>query len=125
VTDPGPRAPLDREERGRLDVAERVVERIATIAAGEVAGVIGTGSAFEGVLGRRYPKAAAKVAGQHATVSLDLAVTWPMPLATTAATVRDRVRSKLHELVSLEVDSVDVTVAKVVRETRPTERRPQ
>jgi len=48
-----------------------------------------------------------------------------MPLATTAATVRDRVRSKLHELVGLEVDSVDVTIAKVVRETRPTERRPQ
>jgi uncharacterized alkaline shock family protein YloU len=125
VTDSGPGPAADPGQRGRLDVAERVAARVASIAAGEVAGVVSTGSALEGVVGRRYPKADAEVAGGHAKVSLDIAVAWAMPLATTAATVRERVRSRLHELVGLQVDSVDVTVARVVRETRPSERRVQ
>jgi len=112
-------------ERGRLDVAERVVERVATIAAGEVDGVLSTGSPLDGVLGRRYPRANAEVAGRRTSVSLDLAVAWAVPLATTAASVRERVRSRVHELVGLDVDGVNVTVAKVVHEVRTSERRVQ
>jgi len=112
-------------ERGRLDIAERVVERIATIAASEVPGVLTTGSMLEGVLGRRYPKAGAEVAGRHATVSLDVAVAWAIPLADTAASVRARVRARVQDLAGLQVDAVHVSVANVVIETPDTARRVQ
>jgi len=112
-------------QRGRLDIAERVVERIATIAAAEVPGVLTTGSTLEGVLGRRYPKAGAEVAGRHATVSVDVAVAWAAALADTAASVRDRVQARVQELAGLQVDAVHVTVANVVIETPDTARRVQ
>jgi uncharacterized alkaline shock family protein YloU len=112
-------------ERGRLDIAEQVVERIAAIAACEVPGVRRVGTGLEGVVGRQYPKAKAEVAGGHARVRLDIAVTWPSPLGRTAAAVRDRVREQLTSLVGLSVDAVDVTVATVPPPARSDQRRVQ
>ncbi len=105
-------------DRGRLEIAEKVVERVAAFAAGEVRGVRRVGSGIEGVVGRRYPKAKAEVAGRHAKVRLDIAVAWPSPLGQTASAVRDRVREQLESLVGFTVDAVDVTVASVVPATR-------
>ena len=126
VTDTGsvPR-PVDPKDRGRLVVADRVVERISVIAAGEVPGVVSTGSALDSALGHRYPRAEADVAGQRANVHLRLAVAWPTPLATTAQGVRDRVRAQVNHLAAIEVDAVDVTIAQVVHEEPQTERRVQ
>ncbi|MEW1952772.1 Asp23/Gls24 family envelope stress response protein [Terrabacter sp. NPDC080008] len=103
----------DPAQRGRLDIAERVVERVAGIAACEVAGVRSVGSTLEGVVGRQYPKVRAEVAGGHARLSLDIAVSWPVPLARTAAEVREHVGDRLAALLGLKVDAVDVTVATV------------
>jgi len=114
-TDPG--------QRGGLEITERVVERIATIAAAEVPGVVSTGSTLAGVLGRRYPKAAAEVAGLHATVTVDLAVAWAVPLALTAASVRDRVRTRVQDLLGVTVDAVHVTVATLTLQAPDTQRR--
>ena len=111
--------------RGQLHIADQVVERVATIAAGEVPGVRTTGSGLEGVVGRQYPKAKAEVAGGHARVRLDIAVTWPAPLGRTAASVRQHVREQLESLVGLSVDGVDVTVATVSPAERSEERRVQ
>ncbi len=113
------------EERGRLEIAEQVVQRVAAIAACEVPGVRRVGSGLEGVVGRRYPKVQAQVAGGHVRVRVDIAVGWPAPLARTAAAVRTRVRERLSALVGLTVDVVDVTVATVEVPTRADERRVQ
>lgn len=107
----------DPADRGRLDVADRVVERVAGIAACEVSGVRSVGSGLGGVVGRQYPKVKAQVAGGHARIQLDIAVDWPVPLASTAAQVRDHVRDRLTTLVGLAVDAVDVTVATVAPAT--------
>lgn len=106
------------EDRGRLEIAEQVVERVAAIAACEVPGVRRVGSGLESVVGRRYPKVRAQVAGGHVRVRVDVAVGWPAPLARTAAAVRTRVRERLSALVGLTVDVVDVTVATVEVPTR-------
>ena len=111
--------------RGRLHIADQVVEKVATIAAGEVPGVRTTGSGLESVVGRQYPKAKAEVAGGHAQVRLDIAVTWPAPLGRTAASVRQHVREQLESLVGLSVDVVDVTVATVSPADRSDPRRVQ
>lgn len=100
-------------ERGRLDIAERVVERVAHIAACEVKGVRSVGSSLEGVVGRQYPNVKAQMAGGHARVDVDIAVTWPIPLARTAAEVREHVSERLTSLLGVKVDAVDVTIATV------------
>ncbi|HET9631606.1 MAG TPA: Asp23/Gls24 family envelope stress response protein [Terrabacter sp.] len=100
-------------ERGRLDIAERVVERVAHIAACEVRGVRSVGSSLEGVVGRQYPNVKAQMAGGHARVDVDIAVSWPIPLARTAAEVREHVSERLTSLLGVKVDAVDVTIATV------------
>ncbi len=111
--------------RGRLVVADRVVERIATIAAREVPGVTPAGSALGRAVGRRYPKADAQVAGDRVRITVEVAVAWPASLVDVTAGVRDIVRSRLGELAGLQVDTVDVIAAKVVHEDAPTRRRVQ
>ncbi len=113
----------DRPEarsRGRLTIAPRVVEKVATIAVNEVTGVVAAGSGLDAVVGRRYPKVSADVAGDRATIAVDVAVEWGHPLATTATTVRDRVRSRVRDLVGISADAVDVTIARIVLPSEPT-----
>ena len=104
----------DPGQRGRLVVADRVVEKVASIAAAEVEGVVSSGSGLGGLLGHRYPRADATVAGARARVHVEVAVSWPMPLAQVAGAVRQRVGRRLDELVGLAVDAVDVTAATLV-----------
>lgn len=104
----------DASTRGRLVIDDRVVERIATLAAQEVAGVARSGSMLGSLVGRRYPVSDAHTAGGHTTVSVELAVVWPTPLGSVARQVRDHVHERLRSLTALTVDSVDVTAAKIV-----------
>ena len=111
--------------RGRLEVADRVVVRIATIAASEVEGVVRTGSGVDQILGRRYPHAQAAVAGGRARIHLDIAVAWPHPLGDVTASVRRRVHEQVSDLAGLAVDTVDVTASSVVHVPPPEHRRVQ
>lgn len=95
-------------------MADRVVERVARIAAAEVDGVVPRGSGLDGLLGHRYPRAEATVAGDRTRVHVEVAVGWPLPLAQVASAVRARVTERLGELVGLVVDAVDVTAATIV-----------
>lgn len=115
----------DLEQRGRTVIDNRVLERIAVYAAAEVTGVQETGSGLDKVVGRGLPKAAARVAGSRARVHVDIAVAWPNPLASVAASVREHVRARLTELTGLSVDAVDVDVARVVAADEPHTRRVQ
>lgn len=93
------------------------------LASQEIVGVTTSGSTLESVVGRRYPKAAAHTAGGHTAVSVEVAVTWPMPLGTVTRQVRDHVYERLASLTGLMVDSVDVTAAKVVHAEADERRR--
>lgn len=99
---------------GRLVIADRVVERVATYAAAEVDGVASIGSALERAVGRAYPKADAHIAGDRVRLSIDVAVVWPASLPQVATAVRQHVHDQITALVGLHVDAVDVTTAKVV-----------
>jgi len=122
---PGSREGQDADQRGRLVIADRVVERIATVAAGEVEGVVRVGSGLDQVLGYRYPKAHATVAGDRARIQVQIAIAWPHPLGQVCGTVRDEVRDRVAELIGVRVDAVDVTAAKVVHAPQPEEKRVQ
>lgn len=124
-------SPEERTEagtRGSLEVKDKAVERIAQAAVSEVSGVIAAGEATGTIataLGRAYPRVEVHVAGRRARVHIDIVTAWPRPAADVAAAVRDHVADRLHALADLDVDVVDVAVAKVVRPTTPDRRRVQ
>lgn len=116
--------------RGRLTVADRVVQRIAEAAAAGVDGVAprtsSNGSlagdvttAVGGALGRSLPRASCVRAGTRVRVEVEVATLWPRPAAEVAALVRDGVAERLQTLAGVRVDAVAVTVAKVVRSATP------
>lgn len=104
----------DAGDRGRLDIADRVVEKVATIAATEVDGITKVGQGWERILGRRLPKTDATIAGGRVRINVEIAAVWPTPLADLTARVRDNVSARVSELVGLTVDAVDVTASDVV-----------
>ncbi len=110
------------EERGTLTIADKVVERIASIAAGEVGHTVSTGSGWSRVVTKRLPNATAKVAGDHARVGVQIAVAWPSSLSDVATRVRDHIIERVGSLTSIVVDAVDVSVADVVRPDTATRR---
>lgn len=88
-------------ERGTLDIAAAVPEKIARRAAAEVDGV------------RRPVRADAELARGRATLELELGVEYPRPVGEVAAEVQGRVASRVEELTGLTVEAVDVTVSEL------------
>ncbi|WP_167582837.1 Asp23/Gls24 family envelope stress response protein [Kineococcus rubinsiae] len=104
----------------------RAVERIAEAAVGEVPGVIAsqeTAGTLATALGRAYPRVDVHVAGRRVRVQADIVTRWPLPAAQVAAAVREHVAERLSTLADLDIDTVDVEVAKVLRPTTPERKR--
>lgn len=96
-------------DRGRLDIAQRAVERIAEITARRHGAVVRRDS----VLGRGLPKARAVVAGRRARIEVQVAAAWGRPLEEVAAEVREAVTADVERLTGLGVDRVDVDITTV------------
>ena len=102
-------------ERGRLHVADRVVERVAGYA---VTLVPDATAAPRRVLGRsmgqRDPddeaKVQADVHGGSATVHATIAVRWPASVRAVTQAVRNRIREDLTLITDVKVDHVDIDV---------------
>ncbi len=135
-TDAADRTPahLGANELGRIDVSNRVVEKIAARAAGEVpdAGgpsarvlgrqVPGAGRMGIGAAGLdRLPNVSAEVEGSQVFLDVGLSVRWPAPVGQVTDRVRQQLRSRLTELVGLEVREINVEIVDLVTET-PTAR---
>lgn len=118
-TDPG--------ERGRLDIAERVVERVAGYA---VTLVPDATAAPRRVLGRSMgprdeedeAKVSAEVHGGTASVHATIAVRWPASVRAVAQEVRTRIRDDLTHITQVTVDHVDIDVVSLPAETTRTRR---
>ncbi len=93
-------------DRGALDIADRVVAKIAGRAAAEISGVeVPTAG---GIRDRGAPKVEAHLDDNAATVSVVIAVDYPMPVFGTADEVRRRVAGRLAEFAGIH--RVDVRV---------------
>jgi uncharacterized alkaline shock family protein YloU len=111
--------------RGTLTVADKVVEKLARWATLQVEGVApqdATTSRLGSVLGRGYPSVDVDRAGTRATVDVEVAAVWPQPADAVAGRVQEAVRRSLREHVSVDVDSVAVTVADLARAAGPGQR---
>jgi uncharacterized alkaline shock family protein YloU len=98
----------------------KVVEKIASQAAGEVAtaggitgGVLGIGSHTD--LSAR-PKVNVELSGGTATVDLAITVAYPTPIRQAAEQVRQHVIDRVGDLTGIEVTRVDITVSALHRE---------
>ncbi|WP_229052043.1 Asp23/Gls24 family envelope stress response protein [Aeromicrobium sp. Leaf350] len=101
-------------ERGRTTIADKVVSRVASIAAAEMEAVVDTRSGWTKLVRKGLPHADAVVAGGTTRITVEVAATWPTPLSRLAAQVRDHVTSRVVDLTGTQVSRVDVTVADVV-----------
>lgn len=120
-TDLVPASPALRppEARGRTEIADRVLERIAARAVSEVAQAGGAARRLLGVpLGRDTVRAAARatahVDGQIATVQLRMSVIYPAPIRETTRRVRDQIMTRVGELTGLDVRQVDIEIARLI-----------
>lgn len=102
------------EERGRTTIADKVVERVASMAAREVESVADTRTGLTRLVRGALPQASVVVAGGTTRIKVDVAATWPTPLSGLAVRVREHVAQQVTELVGLSVTAVDVSIADVV-----------
>ncbi|PRY50649.1 cell envelope-related Asp23 family protein [Geodermatophilus tzadiensis] len=106
-----PRGELDG--RGRLVVADRVVERIAAQAAAEVDRATGSPRRLLGVAvgsAEDRPQVDARVDWPVATVSVVMSVAWPAPVLEVTEQVRRHVTERLAALAGVRTAGVDIRV---------------
>jgi uncharacterized alkaline shock family protein YloU len=118
VADLGPAA-----DRGTTTIADRVVAKIATIAARDCTESTAAPTAMGRLAGRSLPDADAVIANGRTRLRMRVAVRWPTPLGDAARQVHDRVRDRVAELTGLQVDAVDVDVEHMVLAPDPAMRR--
>lgn len=106
------------EARGRTDVSEKALRRLAEHAAAGAPGVVAhrSGPAAEHGLGTSLPRARATASGERVRLQVDVACVWGDPLPDVAAATRDHVRERVATLSGKRVDAVDVHVAAVLPE---------
>lgn len=113
VLEPG--AGPEAERRGRLDVADQVVEKIAAAALAETDGVGSSSGTVDRMLGRDEasgrPRVTATVSGRSVRLDARISVTYPSPVAATCDRARAHVVRQVESLTGLGVDRVDIEVS--------------
>jgi uncharacterized alkaline shock family protein YloU len=100
--------------RGRLVLAERVIEKIAGQAATEVVATSGRSGGFLGLgstsdAGAR-PKVDVSLSTESADLALAVGITYPGSLRRATQEVRDHVTERVETLTGVDVRRVDVDV---------------
>jgi len=113
----------DPSSRGDLDIAEKAIDRIAGHAASQVAGVVSSSATLDKIPGRGLPRVSSTVRGSQASIQVEIAVAWPLPLSAVAGEVRSVVSGTVARLAGLTVVSVDVSVNRTERASKAHSRR--
>lgn len=132
---PGPYPPavtehanrLPPEERGRLTIDDRVVEKVAGHAVTFIADAAAAPRRVLGVTlsGARPDDAASVEVHQHgdvASVEVAIAVRWPRSVQEVADELRERIRSEVTTITGVRIEHVDVDVVSMTLPDR-SERR--
>lgn len=101
--------------RGQTVLEDRVIEKIAgqvardeTFAGGSSGGFLGMGTRAD--LDAR-PKVSVELAGNIATLSVEVGMLYPIPLRQATEELRQRIRARVMELTGVEVRHVDIKVS--------------
>ena len=106
-------------ERGSLELAPRVVTRIAELSALQVAHVVRSSEGLERLVGRALPRASASLDRDRVRLEVDVAVQCPCPVEEVAAQVRRHVGAETARLTGLLVRSTEVTVHAITPGSTP------
>lgn len=114
-------------ERGRLTIAEKVVERVAGYAVTQVDGVSAAPRRLLGVtVGDARPdteaSVSAQVDGSVGTVRATVAIAWPNPVRVVADRLRAAIRDDVALMTDVRVAQVDVDIVSFAAATAPTRR---
>ena len=109
----------DPGARGGLVVRDKVAQRLAVHAARLTEGVHPHAAGLDKITGRELPRATVAVAGDRASVQVNIAVAWPQPAVAVGAAVQRNVVAALKDYAALTVDRVDVAVDAVLPLTEP------
>jgi uncharacterized alkaline shock family protein YloU len=106
------------EERGRTELAERVVERIAQQVVLEAEHASGAARRLVGMaLGSdedtEAPQVTVTIDGQLAIVQLTMSVAYPMPVRQVTRQVRQDMIERIGALTGLEVRHVDISICRL------------
>jgi len=106
---PTPSRSTPAAQRGGLDIAPTVVERVAEGTARLVPGV----QLVHRRVGADRLRTSARVLGSTASLTLDIAVRYPSPVRATARRVRDEVGREVQRLTGVEVGRLDLAVVQL------------
>jgi uncharacterized alkaline shock family protein YloU len=117
----------DPGERGQTTIADRVLERIAVQAVGEVGAAGGSarrmlGVAVGGAGLDKDAQVAVTVTGGKAALAVQLSVAYPASIAGTARQARQQLIQRIEELTGHPVSRVDITVTAVHAAVAPARR---
>jgi uncharacterized alkaline shock family protein YloU len=118
------------EVKGRIDVADEVVEKVAALAAIEVEGVADLGGDFEraiesvreriGIGNRRGDQGVkAKITGREVAVDVTIMIEYGHVVMDVARAVKNNVANQTNRMLGLSVVEVNVTVDDVKMPERP------
>lgn len=108
----------DPAERGTTTVADRVIEKVAATAAGEVARTAELGRRLsERLPGRtaKHARATALVSGRLVQLRVTVGVEYPVPIVRVTRDIRGHVRDTVSRLCDVDVRDVDIVVSRLRR----------
>lgn len=107
--------------RGQTVLAARVIEKIAAQVASDESSASGSSGGFLG-LGNRAdlsvrPKASVELAGNIATLRVEVGMPYPVPLRQATEALRGRIRTRVTELTGVDVREVDIRISWLTTDT--------
>ncbi|MDN5724420.1 MAG: Asp23/Gls24 family envelope stress response protein [Propionibacteriales bacterium] len=104
--------------RGRLEIAERAVVKVARQVANEVAGAGGHSGGVLGIGGQAdlsaRPEVDVQLSGRTATLRVTVGLAYPAPLRQMTERIREHIVARVPALTGIDVHRVDIEVAWLV-----------
>ncbi|GAA1496380.1 Asp23/Gls24 family envelope stress response protein [Paeniglutamicibacter kerguelensis] len=101
--------------RGQTFLADKVIEKIAGQIASDESSAGGSSGGFLGIGGHAdlsaRPKASVELAGNIATIRVEVGMLYPVPLRQATEALRQRIRTRITELTGVEVRQVDIRIS--------------
>ncbi|MDI3213985.1 Asp23/Gls24 family envelope stress response protein [Arthrobacter sp. AL12] len=101
--------------RGQTVLAARVIEKIAGQVASDESSAGGSSGGFLGIGTRAdlsaRPKASVELAGNIATLRVEVGMLYPVPLRQATEELRRRIATRVTELTGVDVRQVDIRIS--------------
>lgn len=108
------------ERRGRLEIDQSVVRKVAEHTADLVPGTVKATRRLVGVeVGERGATVRVSGSGNQVELSVDLALKYPSAIREIVADVRTQISEQVGKTTGYRVQAVDVTVSALLPETQP------